>query len=107
MTDLLAESPLAGFAAIGTPTSLGWLYECNGWPTIEGCEHYLVVQQRLVETGILVSGWLICFGLTDTGGNDPSIVLTYCPDCARTVREQEPELIRVGDPYQLTLFELG
>lgn len=82
------------------PKTSGWLYRCDGMPTMMGCGQDMVVTRRWSRVGKKKSGWLVCFGLEaktpDTRFDDPDgwvpdedVVLTFCPKCAAVVEEQE------------------
>lgn len=107
MSDLARDNGWTGFAGIGErverggyghpPARGGWLYRCDGMPTLRGCGAEVVVPRRWSRVGTKASGWLVCYGLDnirgtggdDGKGNDLDVVLTYCPSCAAVVAEQE------------------
>lgn len=70
------------------PSRGGWLYRCDGMPTMRGCPEELIVTRRLARVGLKSTGWLVCYG-RDEDGDDLDVVLTFCPSCAAIVREQD------------------
>ncbi|HEY9352593.1 MAG TPA: hypothetical protein VIP28_05055 [Nocardioides sp.] len=66
----------------------GWLYRCDGMPSIQGCGNEVVISRRFVRVGLKSTGWLVTYGLNDDGSDDLDVVLTFCPSCAAVVREQ-------------------
>lgn len=77
------------------PERGGWLYRCDGMPTLRGCGEELIVTRRLARVGKKSTGWLVCYGRDDAGpgddgkGNDLDVVLTFCPSCAAVVEQQD------------------
>lgn len=63
----------------------GWLYKCDGMPRIMGCGEEVVVSRQWVRTGLKSTGWLVCNGLDDDGEDDPTVGLSFCPNCADIV----------------------
>lgn len=75
------------------PQRGGWLYRCDGMPTLMGCGAEVVVTRRLVRVGKKSTGWLVCYGLDegpgdDGKGHDLDVVLTFCPRCAAYVEQE-------------------
>lgn len=78
------------------PKISGWLYRCDGMPTLMGCGADIVVTRRWSRVGKKKSGWLVCYGLEpkhhearlddrEAWVEDHDVVLTFCPDCAKVV----------------------
>jgi hypothetical protein len=74
----------------------GWLYRCDGMPRLSGCGAEAVVSRRFARPGTKSTGWLVTYGKSfpdekgdDEHGNDLDVVLTFCPECAATVRAQD------------------
>lgn len=63
----------------------GWLYVCDGLPTLMGCGDEIIVTRQYKRTGIKSSGWLVCNGIDEHGKDEPEIGLTFCPSCALVV----------------------
>lgn len=88
-----------GFDGIGERVDGGWLYRCDGMPTLMGCGAEVIFTRRLARVGLKSSGWLVMYGLEPKAGtpgrfDDPSqweedhdVVLTFCPRCTAVVRE--------------------
>lgn len=83
------------------PKISGWLYRCDGMPTLRGCGEELIVSRRLARVGKKKSGWLVCYGLEPNTPSAPisdrsqwredhDVVLTFCPSCAEVVEGQQP-----------------
>ncbi len=96
MTTLARRNGWRGFESIGEKTDGGWLYICDGMPTLMGCGQQTVITRRFTHVGTKPSGWLVTYGkcfpdetADDKHGNDLDVVLTYCPSCAAIVREQD------------------
>lgn len=108
MTALARSNGWRGFDGIGEKvervmgvkgSKSGWLYRCDGMPTLRGCGAEVVVSRRFVRVGEKSTGWLVTYGSCDPGdpsdpaddkhGNDLDVVLTFCPSCAAVVKEQE------------------
>lgn len=105
MTALARRNGWRGFDGIGEKvdrvtgikdSKAGWLYRCDGMPTLMGCGAEVVVSRRLSRVGEKSTGWLVTYGkcfpdetADDLHGNDLDVVLTFCPTCAAVVREQE------------------
>ena len=96
MTALARRNGWRGFDNIGERIEGGWLYRCDGMPTLMGCGAEVVVSRRLTRVGKKSTGWLVTYGkcfpdetADDTHGNDLDVVLTFCPSCAAAVHEQE------------------
>lgn len=81
------------------PTRGGWLYRCDGMPSLRGCGEELIVTRRLARVGTKSSGWLVCYGLEPNTPDAPvddlsrwhddhDVVLTFCPRCAEVVKGQ-------------------
>lgn len=82
------------------PERGGWLYRCDGMPSLRGCGAELIVSRRLSRVGKKKSGWLVIYGLEPKPGTeglfddpdqweeDHDVVLTFCPDCAKVVEAQ-------------------
>lgn len=99
MSDLARRNGWRGFD-IGERVDGGWLYKCDGLPTLMGCGAEVVVSRRWARVGVKKSGWLVCYGrepkTPDTPFDDPDgwvddvdVVLTFCPRCADVVRAQD------------------
>lgn len=78
------------------PERGGWLYRCDGMPTLRGCPAEWIVTRRLTRVGTKSTGWLVTYGkcfpdetADDNHGNDLDVVLTFCPECAAVVRAQD------------------
>lgn len=83
------------------PERGGWLYKCDGMPTLLGCGAEVTVPRKWTRVGLKRgSGWLVTYGLEpetldtdirdrDRWHDDPDVVLTFCPRCAKVVAEQE------------------
>ena len=100
------ENGWRGFDGIGdrverggfghAPNQGGWLYRCDGMPSLSGCGQEMIVPRRWSRVGIKSTGWLVCYGqdsLDGTGGDDGKghdldVVLTFCPSCRAVVEEQ-------------------
>jgi hypothetical protein len=85
-----------GFDGIGEKVEGGWLYRCDGMPSLRGCGGEIVVTSRYARVGTKSTGWLVTYGkcfpdeqADDKHGNDLDVVLTFCPSCAAVVAEQE------------------
>lgn len=85
-----------GFDGIGEKVDGGWLYRCDGMPTMRGCGDEAIVPRRFKRVGEKSTGWLVTYGRDDPDepgddgkGNDLDVVLTFCPDCAAVVKEQD------------------
>ena len=88
-----------GFHNIGDRVDGGYLYRCDGMPSLMGCGEEVVVSRKFARVGTKKSGWLVCYGITFPGevsddgkGNDLDVVLTFGPKCAAVVRQQEATL---------------
>lgn len=96
MSGLARANGWRGFESAGEKVPGGWLYRCDGMPTMMGCAEEVVVTRRWSRVGTKSTGWLVCYGKDDPGqpgddgkGNDTDVVLTFGPRCAEVVREQE------------------
>ena len=85
-----------GFDGIGEKVEGGWLYRCDGMPTMRGCGDEVVVSRRYARVGQKSTGWLVTYGQCfpdetgdDKHGHDRDVVLTFCPSCAAVVKEQD------------------
>lgn len=98
MSALARENGWRGFDGIGEKVERvppagsrvsGWLYRCDGMPTMRGCHMELIVTRRLSRVGKkAASGWLVTYGLDFDGTPDKDVVLTFCPSCAAVVESQ-------------------
>jgi hypothetical protein len=96
VSDLARKNGWAGFRGIGEKVEGGWLYRCDGMPSMFGCPQDVVVTRRFSRVGEKSTGWLVTYGRTspdepsdDNHGNDLDVVLTFCPSCAAIVKAQE------------------
>lgn len=69
----------------------GWEYACDGMPSLFGCPSRVTVQRKWTTAGIKSSGWLVCYGLDENGGDDGEghdldVVLVFCPRCREVVK---------------------
>lgn len=110
-TIVAADDGWHGFDGIGEkvekgsfgygPKRGGWLYRCDGMPTLLGCGAEVIVPRRWSRVGKKKgSGWLAVYGLEPKPGaegwfdrpedwqEDHDVVLTFCPSCAAVVTEQ-------------------
>lgn len=85
-----------GFDGIGEKVDGGWLYRCDGMPSMSGCGEQITVPRRFARVGTKSTGWLVTYGQCfpeeagdDKHGNDLDVVLTFCPSCAAVVKEQD------------------
>lgn len=85
-----------GFDGIGEKAEGGWLYRCDGMPSMFGCGEQKTVTRRLARVGTKASGWLVTYG-EDENGEDRDVVLTFCPSCAAVVKEQDALRKQVRD----------
>lgn len=86
MSALARANGWKGFGGIGERVEKGWLYRCDGMPTMQGCWRELVVTRRFARIGKKAgSGWLVCYGRDFDGTEDTDVVLTFCPSCAAVV----------------------
>jgi hypothetical protein len=85
-----------GFQGIGEKVHGGWLYHCDGMPSMLGCGRTTIVPRRFNRVGRKKTGWLVCYGLEpntphsrfdspEEWHEDHDIVLTFCPECAEVV----------------------
>lgn len=81
------------------PARGGWLYRCDGMPSMFGCGAEMITPVRLKRVGVKKSGWLVCYGLEPDSMDAPfsdrsrwhddhDVVLTFCPSCRKVVEEQ-------------------
>ena len=89
MSDLARQNGWRGFDGIGEKVEGGWLYRCDGMPSMFGCGEDVVITRRFARPGMKSTGWLVTFGVDDDGTDDLDVVLTFCPSCAKVVKEQE------------------
>ncbi|HTN56803.1 MAG TPA: hypothetical protein VL043_00900 [Protaetiibacter sp.] len=86
------------------PERGGWLYRCDGMPSMFGCGEELIVTRRLARVGVKSTGWLVCYGIEnvdgaggdDGKGHDLDVVLTFCPTCRIEVERQDAARITGG-----------
>jgi len=86
-----------GFKGVGEKTDGGWLYRCDGMPTVMGCGAQVTITVPYARVGKKSTGWLVTYGLADpesttnadSKGNDLDVVLVFCPSCAKVVEEQD------------------
>jgi len=83
------------------PQRGGYIYRCDGMPSLWGCSEQLIVTRKLSRVGTKSSGWYVCYGRDDPGepgddgkGNDLDVVLTFCPECTKVVKEQEKSYVQ-------------
>jgi len=95
MSALARQNGWRGFE-IGDRVKGGYLYRCDGMPTLQGCGGETVVTRRWSKVGLKSTGWYVCYGTDlpsgkgdDGKGNDLDVVLTFCPVCAPVVLAQE------------------
>jgi len=69
----------------------GWLYRCDGMPTMRGCGEETIVSRKYLRTGLKSTGWLVCNGQNDDGSDDLEVALVFCPSCTLIVLEQGPK----------------
>jgi hypothetical protein len=97
----IGEKVAKGEFGHGPPRG-GWLYHCDGMPTMTGCGSTVVVPRRWSRVGVKKnSGWYVCYGMEPKPGTpgefddpeqwkeDEDVVLTFCPSCAKVVKDQE------------------
>lgn len=110
MSSLARQNGWRGFDGIGEkveragfghePKISGWLYKCDGMPTLMGCGSQVIVTRRWTRVGTKKSGWLVCYGLEpntpDAPVDDPTqwhededVVLAFCDSCAEIVKQQD------------------
>lgn len=96
MTALARSNGWRGFDGIGERVEGGWLYRCDGMPTLRGCPEEVVISRRFARVGEKSTGWLVTYGgcfpdeeSDDGKGNDLDVVLTFCPRCTAVVKEQD------------------
>lgn len=100
MSALARRNGWRGFDGIGErverggyghgPKQGGWLYRCDGMPSLSGCGGEIIVPRRWARVGVKGGDWLVCYGLDDDGGDDGKghdldVVLTFCPACRLVV----------------------
>ena len=97
MSKAARENGWHGFDSIGDKVTGGYLYKCDGMPTMMGCGAEIVVSRRFTRVGVKSTGWLVCYGLDtldstggdDGKGHDLDVVLTFCPSCRAVVEGQD------------------
>lgn len=90
MSALARSNGWRGFDGIGRKVDGGWEFDCDGMPTMMGCGASTIVTRRWVRVGTKSTGWLVCYGKDeDHRTDDADVVLTFCPECAAIVREQD------------------
>lgn len=82
-----------GFDSIGERVPGGYQYDCDGMPTPMGCGGQVTVPRKWARVGVKSSGWLVCYGLDEDGGDDGKghdldVVLTFCSSCRKVVEGQ-------------------
>jgi hypothetical protein len=61
---LARKNGWTGFENIGRRVDGGYLYVCDGMPTLMGCGGELIVTRPLARVGKKKgSGWMVCFGI--------------------------------------------
>lgn len=97
MTTLARTNGWRGFENAGAVERVdgGYEYACDGMPSMFGCGERITVSRKWSRVGAKKSGWLVMYGqcfpdekADDEHGNDLDVVLTFCPTCAATVKEQ-------------------
>ena len=88
MTNQIQVSDGHDFSDIATRVHGGYMYMCDGMPSLAGCGNDVVVPRMWSKTGTKSSGWLVIHAEDPDGTQHDDIVLTFCPSCAAVVREQ-------------------
>jgi hypothetical protein len=96
MSALARRNGWRGFDNIAEKVDGGWLYRCDGMPSMMGCGAEVVITRKFARVGVKSTGWLVCCGREfgddpgdDGKGNDLDVVLTFCPSCRAVVESQD------------------
>lgn len=91
MSELARQNGWRGFEGIGQKEKGGYLYYCDGMPSLRGCGQEVVVSRRFARVGKKSTGWLVCYGIDFDGTEDLDVVLTFCPGCTAVVEAKAKE----------------
>lgn len=94
MSELARANGWYGFDSIGEKVPGGVEYYCDGMPTMFGCGESLTITRKLARVGEKKSGWLVMYGTDEDGTDDVDVVLTFCPECTKVVREQQAAAVK-------------
>ena len=106
MNQAARDNGWLGFDSLGERVHGGWLYRCDGQPTMMGCGAEKQTSRKLTRTGVKKDGWTVVYGKEPKEGTeghvdkpdeweeDHDVVLIFCPSCTLIVAEQEAKLNR-------------